>query len=933
MRPSKYNPQHMEPAERARLFTGRETELETLLGIIRDNTGRSSNQHVLVTGPRGIGKTMLLLRVADCLREDPDLSRRWFVVTAAEESYRVSGIGELWLEILFHLHRATQSPAQALAYEKIRAERDDRRLAAMALGALLDFADAQNKRLLVMVENLHMLFDGQLKEEDGWALRETLVGEPRIMLLASAVSSLAQIEEPNAALFEQFLVHPLGPLDTEGCGRLWQAATGHILSPPRSRALEILTGGNPRLLVMLSGLASIGKLRDLMADLIALIDDHTDYLKSNTEALPAVERKVFVALAELWRDSSAAEVAREARLEVNTTSAQLARLETRGAVVSARKGRSKQYRLAERLYNIYHLIRRRGDQSDRVRLVVEFMQAYYEPPEIKSRLRTMAEEALTLPAQDRRDHFLILEHIFLNKDLLNIRNEWREIIPAEVLACPDLPPGLKKLTDGTGPQAARTWPGKVEWPTDEELIKISVEEVEEPLLLLRKAALILSDLTEEEMKSSKTTLTLAPDLTLIKPERMTQALEATQKAVEKYEQLNAKAKASVLPALAVSLSFLSKLLDKLGRREEALIAAQRSVDIYERLAVANPAAYEPDLAMSLNNVGNRYSVLGRREEALSAAERSVEIYERLARANPAAYEPDLAMSLSNLGNCFSKLGRREEALSAAERAVEIYERLARANPAAYEPDLAMSLNNVGSFYSDLGRREEALSAAERAVEIRERLARANPAAYEPALASSLNNLGNRLSELDRKDEALSAAQKAVDIYEPLARLNPPVYKIGLAISLNNMGVYLAETADLLKAENRFKQALRLKPTEPIFIINLAELEIHLNWPVDASQRFVSLLALPPKELSSVIAPITELAVKLAAKGLAASVLATIKDSPASSMLEPLVVALEIKTGQARPAPLEVKEIARDIGKDIEARSGSSEPRFYEIGIG
>ena len=36
-----------------------------------------------------------------------------------------------------------------------------------------------------------------------------------------------------------------------------------------------------------------------MGDLVHLVDEHTEYFKSHLDALPAVERKVYLALAEI----------------------------------------------------------------------------------------------------------------------------------------------------------------------------------------------------------------------------------------------------------------------------------------------------------------------------------------------------------------------------------------------------------------------------------------------------------------------------------------------------------------------------------------------------------------------------------------------------------------------------------------------------------
>ena len=115
-----------------------------------------------------------------------------------------------------------------------------------------------------------------------------------------------------------------------------------------------------------------------MENLIGLVDEHTEYFKSHLDNLPPLERKVFVALADLWRPATAREIAESSRIDVNKASANLQRLISKGAViVTDQKGRKKYYQIAERMYNIYHLMRRRGEPSDRVRAVVDFMVHFY----------------------------------------------------------------------------------------------------------------------------------------------------------------------------------------------------------------------------------------------------------------------------------------------------------------------------------------------------------------------------------------------------------------------------------------------------------------------------------------------------------------------------------------------------------------------------
>ncbi|NQT86498.1 ATP-binding protein, partial [bacterium] len=290
---NKYNPSFLSDDELADRFVVRHADLKLVVDTVRENTTRS-NQHVLVVGPRGIGKTMLVQRVAAAVRSDPDLSERWYPLSYAEESYEVLTPGEFWLEALFHLGQQTGDGRWHAIYDDLKKnELDEARLRQRALGHLMEFAEAQGKRILLLVENACQLFTQQIDKDDAWVIRDTLQNEPRIMLLASAVSRFEDIESEGRAMYDLFRVQELAPLDTAECTTVWNAITGQDAEPRRIRPIEILTGGNPRLLVVISSFAANRSLRNLMENLVQLVDDHTDYFKSHLDVLPPHERKVF----------------------------------------------------------------------------------------------------------------------------------------------------------------------------------------------------------------------------------------------------------------------------------------------------------------------------------------------------------------------------------------------------------------------------------------------------------------------------------------------------------------------------------------------------------------------------------------------------------------------------------------------------------------
>lgn len=377
----KYNPGFLEPAELIEQFVVRTFELDALDAIVRGNATASINQHVLIIGPRGSGKSMLACRVDARIGEDAALRAAWRVIRLGEELPTASSPGELWLDALQRLVDETDDPVLREDVQSLRREPDDTRLEARAFSRLMDFADAARRKLMLVVENLDALFDErQMGTGAGWSVRQRLQTEPRLMLLGTATVRFDAMENADAPFFEMFQLIVLRPLNREQCQRVWCAVTGRDLSIEEARAVQILTGGSPRLVATMAQFNADRPADRLMDGLLELMDDHTAYLKACIEDLPVQERKAFIALADLWKPSSAGEVAERARMEGNAASVHLRRLVNRGAVEEAGQiGRVRLYQVTERLFNIYHLLRHRAGPDQRVRALLEMMRVFYRP--------------------------------------------------------------------------------------------------------------------------------------------------------------------------------------------------------------------------------------------------------------------------------------------------------------------------------------------------------------------------------------------------------------------------------------------------------------------------------------------------------------------------------------------------------------------------
>ena len=384
-------------------FVVRHHELDAVLDVLRGNVEALSCQHVLIVAPRGRGKTMLLARAAAELRTDEQLSARLLPVRFMEESHEIFHLADFWLETLFYLAREVAGPDPDLSRElrdthaDLKSRWRERELADRARAAVLEAAERLHRRLVLMVENLQTLCES-VDDDFGWGLRQALQSEPRIVLVATATSRFEALEDARQPFFELFRAIPLRPLNTEDCQRLWQAAGGGDRSAWSIRPLEILTGGSPRLLVIVAGFARHRSLRQLMDELVTLIDDHTEYFRSHLEGLARTERRVYLAAIDLWRPATPSEIAARAALDVRIVSTMLGRLVERGAITAEGSGRKRLYAAAERLYCVYYKLRRERDEAAVVQGLIRFMAVFYGDEELKELSGPLLLEAARFPA-------------------------------------------------------------------------------------------------------------------------------------------------------------------------------------------------------------------------------------------------------------------------------------------------------------------------------------------------------------------------------------------------------------------------------------------------------------------------------------------------------------------------------------------------------
>ena len=747
----RYNPGFLTDDELVASFCVRTHEFESLVESLSACTG-DSNQHQIVIGPRGSGKTSLLLRVAAEVRRNADLATCFFPIVFAEESYEVSTAGEFWLECLARL--ADQAPEREDApnlhgtLTDLRAIQDDQMLSERCLATLLDFADREGKRLVLMVENLNMMFRDMMDSQAGWRLRKILQTEPRIILLASATSRFNEIDRPDHALYDLFRVLTLSPLTTDECAVLWETVSGQSRPTKTIRPLEILTGGSPRLLTIVARFGAGLSFRELMNNLLDLVDDHTEYFKSHLESLAVQERRVYLALADLWTPAFTNEIAERARLGTSKCSAQLKRLVERGAVlVAGGSARRKQYYLSERMYNIYYLLRRGQDRL--VEVLIRFMEAYYSPEkrwEIGTRIAHEAEDV----APEERSLYLSVSAQLIAKAVAGQGEEEREASGVrsaddaqalEVLAAYD--EVVRRFGDSDAPELL-----------EQVAMALVNKGVELGALNRRDEALAAYDEVLRRFGDSA-----APGLlervamALVNKGVELGALRRPEEELAAYDEVvrrfGERETPELLERVAKALVYKGITLGALNRRDEALAAYD---EVVRRFGERETPEFLERVAKALVYKGITLGALNRRDEALAAYG---EVVRRFGDSATPELLEQVAKALVNQGVELGALNRRVEALAACG---EVVRRFGDSAAPELLEQVAMALVNQGVALGALNRRDEALAACGEVV--RRFGDSATPGLLE-RVATALLNQGVALGAMGRPEEELAAYDEVV----------------------------------------------------------------------------------------------------------------------------------------------------------------------------
>ena len=802
----------------------REHLLDNAIESLRGSVDRKSKSHLLFIGPRGIGKTHLLSCIEDAVQSDQALGSRVVVVRFPEESNRTLSFADFLIGMCGILKEVLEDePLWTKLFAAVETEEDDARVADTLEPAIREQNRKHGRTLLVMLENLGEILGQQIRDKnDIAALRKFFMADNGCLLLATAplhFDGITDVEQPFYDFFDIQILENLSFEETVEVIRLnleWEERDiPETLEDmrPRLQALYRMTGGNPRLTMMLYELIAHESVTSVQDQFHLLLDRISPFYQGRLNDLPPGQRALLECLANMRdQEKTPAAIAARMRMSQQETSSLLKRLTDAHYLRADRHPqdrRSRLYTIREGFFDIWLAMNLSRAARKRMPFLLEFFSLFY--PSIAAReekrlqLRTKLLEEGSVDAERTLDYLSEVgdegERATAKFDMARIyarRGDVEQtvsyVLEAAPLAGDGVSRSISRIVNSTF--SAPDYLSEIEemiacWEMHRsgELEEFAhrLAEMGEKLTLrtFSEARLAFLRDTLESVGSSEARIAqrLKIAAVLVELARWEECEEQQRHALA---EATAIANAKLVAWASNDLAILLKHTNRLGEAEPLM---RRALEI-DKAALGEQ---HPNVATDLNNLAALLLETNRIEEAEPLMRRALEID----KAALGEQHPNVATDLNNLAALLLETNRIKEAEPLMRHALEID----KAALGEQHPNVATRLNNLAMLLKDTNRIEEAEPLMRRALEI-------DKAAFgeqHPNVATRLNNLVMLLKDTNRIEEAEPLMRRALEIDKvALGEQHPNV-----ATRLNNLAALLLETNRIEEAEPLMRRALEI----------------------------------------------------------------------------------------------------------------------------
>ncbi|MEA5458903.1 helix-turn-helix domain-containing protein [Arcicella sp. LKC2W] len=395
-----FNPTQKDARQLKAEFVVRTAIFNQIFTDIQEDAMQKPPQHYMILGQRGMGKTTLLLRIKYAVQDDENLQQWLLPVVFNEEQYAMSDLASFFEHIAQIIAEDHPSSYESLL-EEMRKYEFENDYDQKAFEILVEYLKKNEQKIIVFHDNF-----GQFLEKIGKVathrLRNILMNSTHIRLVGASATLLEHTfnyKEPFFDFFYQIRLKGMTSDETillfeklaenEGKADLFK----EILQTERPRidVMRKLSGGVIRTMVMLFDVFIDNEKQDSFKDLEAILDRVTPLYKHRMDDLKPQQQQIVDAVARAWDAVTVSEIAELSRaerqgLKTNQISAQLKQLVENGIIeIEPRTtGRTNLYRLQERFFNIWYLMRY-STRQDKQRVIwfVKFLEGWCNTNDLK----------------------------------------------------------------------------------------------------------------------------------------------------------------------------------------------------------------------------------------------------------------------------------------------------------------------------------------------------------------------------------------------------------------------------------------------------------------------------------------------------------------------------------------------------------------------
>lgn len=395
---STFNPSLMTQQQLEATLVDRSKIVGRVYDLLKIGAETRSKHHVLLVGPRGIGKSHLTTLIYYRLKATEGLKDKLAIAFLREDEWGLSSV----LDLLIRIYETLQ-PAEASNIPSLKAglmgkpPEDSEQIVWQSIQTFLS-----GRSLLVIAENLDTIL-GNIGIDGQARLRALIQTHPVWNILATSTTIPSDLSSQLSPLYGFFDLIRIEELTVNGAATLLRrlassrgdAETESFIASPigraRVRAIQHLAGGNSRIFVLFYDLlyrrsATMPLDKNIFETLQKTIDALTPYYQSKMTSLSPLQQKIIFYLCQRRVPVTVTSIANECLSSHQTIASQLKQLLSHRYVRVNRLGRESYYELAEPLMRI--CIEAKSHDREPLRVLVEFLRYWFYRDELEDQLKS-----------------------------------------------------------------------------------------------------------------------------------------------------------------------------------------------------------------------------------------------------------------------------------------------------------------------------------------------------------------------------------------------------------------------------------------------------------------------------------------------------------------------------------------------------------------